>query len=224
MRDSDPRQNPNAPAEPARSGTAPGDGSLITGWLRDHGEAPHGFRPRAEPSYFLRVQTTHGERTLWSPGLKRALHAAHTQPQIGDEIGIRGIEVAPIAAAGVKPGTSPPRPRTHWIVERLAFFAARSEAAQALRDPGVHPRDAIRAHPELLASYLILDSAREVAERRYADPDTRAEFLSLVRETFAQAAERGVPLPIARLGTSATEHERRQGQTRRRAPALDRSR
>lgn len=195
------------------------DGALVTGWLRDHGQAPHEFRPRAEPSYFIRLTTPEGERTLWHPGLRRALLASATRPQIGDEIGIRRLEIRPT----VSPESAtrgPPAPRTHWILERAAFFAERAAAARALRDPAVHPRDAVRAHPELVGPYMILDLARLVAEREYADRSNREGFVSLMRETFALAAERGIPLPTAemRLRLSTSERRTPSVQTRSRGP------
>ena len=37
---------------------------LTVGRLLAHGQAPHEFRPRAEVSYFVRLQTERAERTL----------------------------------------------------------------------------------------------------------------------------------------------------------------
>lgn len=170
---------------------------LLTGWLREHGEAPHEFRPRAEASYFVRLETPSGMRTLWSPGLRRAMLEARTKPQIGDEIGVRQIEVTPVARAHAGQRGSPPQPRSYWIIERRAYFAEREAAAKALRDPNVPPREAIRNHPELLGAYFALDSARKVAEARIAHAESRDRFVALVRESLAHATERGEPLPVA---------------------------
>jgi hypothetical protein len=77
---------------------------LTVGRLLAHGQAPHEFRPRAEVSYFVRLQTERGERTLWSPGLKRALTESRTQPKVGDQIGVKenGIDpVSVVTMAGV---------------------------------------------------------------------------------------------------------------------------
>lgn len=177
---------------------------LIIGWLRDHGVAQHAFRTTAEVSYYLKIQTRQGEEVVWGKGLERALATSRTQPQIGDEIGVREIEIRPIALPLDNGSSAPrelPQARTHWVVERSAFFAERAAAARALRDPQVPPREAIRQHPDLLGAYFTLDSARKVAEARIGNAESRERFVALVRETLAHAAERGEPLPSARLRT-----------------------
>jgi len=188
-------------ASPAKPQTAAD--RLIVGWLRDHGVAPHAFRSSAEVSYFLKIQTRQGEEIVWGKGLERALIASRTRPQIGDEIGVREIEIRPIALpiaeAQGSAARALPQARTHWIVERSAFFAERAAAARALRDPQVPPRQAIREHPDLLGAYFTLDSARKVAEARIGNAESRERFVALVRETLAHATERGEPLPSARL-------------------------
>jgi hypothetical protein len=178
---------------------------LIIGWLRDHGVARHAFRSAAEPSYYLKIQTRQGEEVVWGKGLERALATSRTQPQIGDEIGVREIEIRPIALPLTEGGAQRelPQPRTHWVVERSAFFAERAAAARALRDPRTPPREAIREHPDLLGAYFTLDSARKVAEARIGNAESRERFVALVRETLAHAAERGEPLPSARLRAPA---------------------
>jgi len=67
------------------------------GLLLAYGQVPHEFRRRAEPSYLVRLQTERGERTLWSPGLKRALTESRTQPQVGDQIGVKENGIDPVS-------------------------------------------------------------------------------------------------------------------------------
>jgi hypothetical protein len=186
--------------EAALSGSAkPARDRLIVGWLREHGPAHHAFRPKAEPSYYLKLQTRDGEELLWGQGLKRALATSRTRPQIGDEIGVREIEIRPIATASAEPkveggAVTAPMPRTHWVIERTAFFAERAAAAQALRDPHAQPRQVIREHPDLIGAYFTLDAARKVAEAKIGNPESRERFVALVRETLAHAVERGEPI------------------------------
>ena len=199
----DAKEGPAAAAAAAAPSAAPvAADRLIIGWLRDHGAARHAFRTTAEVSYYLKIQTRQGEEVVWGKGLERALATSRTQPQIGDEIGVREIEIRPIAlplAGGSSAPRELPQARTHWVVERSAFFAERAAAARALRDPQVPPRQAIREHPDLLGAYFTLDSARKVAESRIGNAESRERFVALVRETLAHAAERGEPLPSARL-------------------------
>jgi hypothetical protein len=62
---------------------------LLTGKLLDHGRDTYRFDPREDLSYFVRLQTPEGPRTLWGKDLQRALEKSLTRPQIGDEIGLR---------------------------------------------------------------------------------------------------------------------------------------
>jgi hypothetical protein len=203
--------------EAQASGSAkPATDRLIVGWLREHGPAHHAFREKAEPSYYLKLQTRTGEELLWGKGLERALATSRTRPQIGDEIGVREIEIRPIAIASAEPkveggAVTAPTPRTHWVIERTAFFAERAAAAQALRDSHVQPRQAIRDHPDLIGAYFTLDAARKVAEAKIANPESRERFVALVRETLAHAVERGEPIiePRRRENHSAQRWEGR---------------
>ncbi len=180
---------------------------MTVGRLTAHGAASHEFRPRAEASYFIRLQTERGERILWSPNLKQALIDSRSQPQVGDQIGVKENGIDPVSVVTRKKDadgriTDERRydaPRTHWVVERREFFDERAAAARALRDARVHPRQAIRDHPDLLGAYLTLDSAAKIAEQRIEHPQSRDRFLALIRETLAHATERGEPLPVVRL-------------------------
>lgn len=95
---------------------------------------------------------------------------------------MREIEIRPITlplAGGSSAPRELPKARTHWVVERSAFFAERAAAARALRDPQVPPREAIRQHPDLLGAYFTLDSARKVAEARIGNGESRERFVAL---------------------------------------------
>lgn len=200
---SSPVPSPPAAAAPAPGAIAgssrPPTDRIIVGWLREHGPAHHAFREKAEPSYYLKLQTRDGVEVVWGMGLKRALATSRTRPQVGDEIGVREIEIRPIARqSGEQRGeggvATPPAPRTHWVIERTAFFAERAAAAQALRDSNMQPREVIRHHPDLIGAYFTLDAARKVAEAKIGHPESRERFVALVRETLAHAIERGEPI------------------------------
>ena len=193
---------------------------LIVGRLKSHGPAKHEFRPKAEPSYFVLIHAGGKDTVLWSPKLERALARAQTQPKVGDQVGIRKIEIVPIApqtagSAGskAKPITAP---RSYWVIERVEFFAERAAAATALRDATVHPRDAVRDHPDLLGAYFAIESAQKVAQHRIVNPESRDRFVTLVREALAHAAERGEPLPASRPRLEAAET---RSETKNRPPA-----
>jgi len=180
---------------------------LTVGRLLEHGAAPHEFRPGAEGSYFVKITSDRGVRTFWSPALKHALEKSTTQPKLGDQIGIKENGIDPVEVVIRRRSTEGKpievhryeSPRSHWVIEKREWFDERSAAADQLRDPRAHPREAIRNHPELLGAYLTLDSARKFATERFEKLEQRERFLTLVREVLARATERGVPPPVVRV-------------------------
>jgi hypothetical protein len=204
----------------ARLETPRPDADRVTfGRLLDHGAAEHKFRPSAETSYFVRIETLQGERVFWSPALKTAIAGSRSQPQVGDEIGVRENSIQPVTLittvhderGNVKGKRRYDTPRTHWLIEKRSFFDERMLAAEALRNERLHPREAIRSYPDLLPAYIALDSARRVAEQRIP-PASRQRFVQLVRETLAHAIERSEPLPA--IGLRSPDGQKGAGRER----------
>jgi hypothetical protein len=168
-----------------------------------HGPERYQFDPKGEPSYFITVRTARGERTLWGRGIQRALAESRTQPKPGDPIGVRENGIDPMTfilrerddRGRVKSEIRRDTPRPHWIIERREYFDERVAAAKAMRDPRISRHEAVRNHPELEPWHLALDSAAKLATERIADRGSRERFVSLVREAFAMAIERGGPTP-----------------------------
>jgi putative DNA primase/helicase len=172
------------------------------GKLLNFGRAPHEFHPRGHPSYFVKILTDDGERTLWGRGLEQALVKSRTQPQPGDAIGIRENNLAPVSfitrtrnADGLVVATRQiDTPRPHWVIEKLEDFDLRAAAARALRDPTLARREAVLNHRELAPAYWILDAAQKYAAGRWENVKTRETFVAAVRETLALTIERGEPI------------------------------
>src|SRR5487761_264144 len=58
---------------PSRSGpTRTRGGQLLVGRLTEHGRAPYQFRSGEDLSYYVKLLTSRGERTLWGKDLERA--------------------------------------------------------------------------------------------------------------------------------------------------------
>lgn len=177
------------------------------GRLVEHGPAKHMFRPSAEASYFVRIETLHGDRTFWSPALQAAMARSQSKPQVGDEVGVRENSIQPVTLitsvhdqrGNVVGKRRFDTPRVHWIVEKRDFFHERMLAAEALRNERLHPREAIQNFPDLQAAYIALDCARRVAEQKRVRPAAQRWFVKMVRETLAHAIERAEPLPAIAL-------------------------
>lgn len=182
-------------------GQRPETDRLIVGTLLAHGRAFHD----GIPSYYARLQTTRGERVIWSAGLERAFAKSKTQPQVGEPVGLRENGTDPVVVEMYRRTDKGQRVltqrleggRAHWVVERREFFDERLAAAKVLRDPRIPSRDAVREHPQLLGAYSVLQRVMQVSAERFRQPDHRIRAVALMREALARTAEIGDPLPIA---------------------------
>jgi putative DNA primase/helicase len=182
-------------------------GQLVIGKLKAHGDANYQFRAREDPSYYVKVLTSRGERTLWGKDLKRALTEGETRPKPGDLIGVRRIAREAVtvtsrqrdAEGRVIAQEERHAHRTRWLVEKVTFFAERARMARRLRDEQADVRESVRAHPELKSTFLSVRAAEEFAEKRIANPQDRERFLELVRGAMAGSIHKGEPLPSVRL-------------------------
>lgn len=190
---------------PATAGPTPRRlGRTIAGRLEAHGRANYGFQADTTLSYYVKVLTSSGLKTLWGVDLERALLAGATQPKVGDQVGARRVGREPVTltdqarpAGRAQPGRRVFRAR--WEVEKIGFLVERAQRARLVRDAQLDARAASRAHPELRSAFLSLRAAEDVAARRIKDPRDRERFLSLLREAISESVRRGEPLPDVRL-------------------------
>jgi hypothetical protein len=168
-------------------------GELVVGRLVAHGAANYEFRADQAPSYYLKLLTNRGERTIWGKGLESALGSSPAKPKLGDVIGAQRTGRIPVHV------NSQEKFKTVWQIDAPAVFVARARRARLIRDGQTDAREAVRAHPELKSTFLSLRSAEELAAQRIANPKDREKFLSLVREAIAGSIKRGEPLPEVRL-------------------------
>jgi|SRR5438552_7800904 len=203
---------PTAPPAPRRRELNPRrSGQLLIGRLKEHGVANYQFRAKEDPSYYVKVLTSRGERILWGKDLKRAILQGETQPKVGDLIGARRIRREAVtvtnrqrdAEGRVIAQEERVAHRTQWVVEKVTFFAQRARLARRLRDEQVDAREAVRAHPELKSTFLSVRAAEDFAEKRISNPEDRERFLTLVKGAMAGSIHKGAPLPSVRLKDAA---------------------
>lgn len=207
-------------AEPQAPRARRGD-TLLWGRLIDHGRAAFHHDPHEPMSYFARLETERGERTVWGVDLERAFRESLTRPQIGEEVGLRAIRKDVVTvktpkrdADGRVVGEQALQThRNRWLVEKRDFFEARSAAAETVRNSTIAAREAMRTHPELAGTYLYLRGAEEIARRRIRDPGDQRRFVETVRGALADSVARGEPLAAMRLRERAAT-----GKTADRAP------
>ena len=157
-------------------------------------------------SYFVKLETLRGERVIWGVDLERAFKESLTKPEPGDDVGLKSVRQDAVTI--VKPTRSAEGEvtgersvavhRNRWVIEMVVFFDARAAAAEKLLDTRAVPTDAVRAHPELVGSYLAIHAA-ELAAKRFRDPEDRALFVAKVRAALAESLRRGEPQPAVSL-------------------------
>jgi putative DNA primase/helicase len=199
------------PAEVAEPGPASrGREEKITGKLLEHGQESYRFDPHEEMSYFVRLKTATGERTIWGKDLGRAIEKSLTQPQIGDEVALLRTGADPVtvkrrerdAQGNLLKESDLATARNRWVIERREFIEEREAAAAVLRDARIGPKEAVKTHPELAGTYLNLHAA-EIAAKAIRDPQDQKKFVTLVRGALAEAIARGEPLQPVRLRQEA---------------------
>lgn len=202
---------------PAREEAARGDARqavqapdrVHAGRLIDHGAANYRHDARADLSYFVKIDTPEGERTLWGKDLERALGQSLSRAKPGDEVVARQLGAKPVTvirAVRNEEGRIVERTQvqTHlnrWSVERADFLTERGEVAQIVRDPSIDPRAGAAKRPELAGTYTELHAAKLIAEELFAHPVDRERFITRVREAIANEIERGEPLSAPRIRT-----------------------
>jgi hypothetical protein len=179
------------------------------GRLIDHGTANYRHDARADLSYFVKIDTPDGERTLWGKDLERALGQSLSRAKPGDEVVVRQLGAKPVTV--IRPvrdeeGRIVERTQvqTHlnrWSVERADFLNERAQVAQIVRDPSIDPKTGAAKRPELAGTYTELHAAKLIAQELFAHPADRERFITRVREAIANEIERGEPLSAPRVRT-----------------------
>lgn len=180
---------------------------LIVGRLVGHGAAPYQYRNEEGPSYFVKLLTSEGPRTIWGKDLERALKEAETRPRAGDLIGARRQSRHAVTLTqrvkdergNVVSTSERLAHRSVWVVEKVTYFAERSRLAKRVREDQTYDKATIKKHPELRSSFLSIRAAEEFAENRIRSPEDRARFLEMIRGVLSTSIHEGTPLPNVRL-------------------------
>lgn len=182
-------------------------GELVIGRLAAHGKANYQFRADEDPSYYLKLLTSQGEKVLWGKDLARAVRDGETRPKVGDLVGARRIAREAVTLVSrqrdgdgrVVRQAEQHAHRTQWLVEKVTFFAERSRLARQVREDHLDVRETVRTHPELKSTFLSVRAAEEFATKSIANPQDRAKFLELVKGALASSIQKGEPLPQVNL-------------------------
>lgn len=201
------------PSSQGFSAGARNDGrtSLIVGTLVGQGRATYRHDPKEAMSYFVKLKSSRGERTVWGVDLERAYRESVTQPKVGDEVALRAVLAESVKVKTRDQNGDPTSEeietrRNRWVFEKREFFAERAQAARTIRDAAIGPQAGVKSHPELVGTYLQVHAA-ELASKRIRDPDDQKRFVQLVRSKLADSIARGEPLPPVRLKEPQVKRE-----------------
>src|SRR6185312_3932328 len=79
------------PQAPPRNRSRRIDGTLLA-----YGRDNYQFEPRAQMSYFVRLQTSDGQRVIWGKDFERAFNESLTHPRVGDPVSLLPIGREPV--------------------------------------------------------------------------------------------------------------------------------
>lgn len=205
----------------------PRDGPLppTVGVLLAHAAAPYQFDPMQRMSYYVRVQTEVGERTLWGADLERALAESRSGAAVGDEIVLRQRGARPVTvrvqernAQGELVGEKKlVTQRMDWTVEKRDYLESLNQKASALRNGDIAASAVLAQYPDLGGALAGLRLAQQFAQRLTPLADDQARVVNAIRTGMANAIAQGqhIKLPERRTPPS---HVRQRGRA---APTID---
>lgn len=197
----------SAPASAPRSESARRKSSAIQGWLVSHGAAAYLFKPEEARSYYVRLQTDQGERTIWGTDLERAMRVADPELRIGEPVTLKATGRDRVTVRNRSQGSDGDErdvrvQRNSWAIERDASRELRSPKDSG--DSNGKPAKVPRAEA-LTAAFLHLKAAEALADERIARPEDRSRFVFLVQSALARMVAEGRDLPAARLKRVAAQ-------------------
>lgn len=200
---------------------APRDGPRppITGVLLAHAAAPYQFDPMQRMSYYVRIRTEVGERTIWGADLERALAESRSGARIGDEVLLSRRGARPVTVrvpdrneAGDLVGKKKIlTQRMGWTVEKVQYLEALNRKADIVRG-GQMPASAILAqYPELTGAVIGLKLAEQFARRLTPRTDDQVRVVQAIRDKLADAVAQGerIRVPARRMRESPAHHRGR---------------
>ncbi|MND92470.1 hypothetical protein D3C80_846270 [compost metagenome] len=124
--------------------------NVVRGKLLDHGAAPHQNDPANDASYFVKLQTSQGERTIWGKELKQLME--QTPFQVGDRIRLQdhGMERVEVDRRSADSNVVELKPAEHRIWTVRPDGPAIEQATVSSKAEQVQPRQAepLRLVPE----------------------------------------------------------------------------
>ncbi|CAH0445363.1 hypothetical protein LMG10661_01614 [Ralstonia syzygii subsp. syzygii] len=188
---------------------------VLAGKLLEHGEANYQHDPKKEKSYFVKVETERGERTVWGVDLGRAV--AESGVAIGDRVAVEKMGSKPVTAKervfdkdGQEVGErAVDTHRNRWQVgslEKAEAFAREDRA------------EVVKKHPDLAPAYGTVAAAQKFAEKQFASKEDQARFVAIARQVVAEKIAHGENVPAPKIREAKVqERPKDQGKDQERS-------
>lgn len=220
---------PNARPWPHKRDNSPPNASQeqprpVIGQLLDHGAAPYQFHPKGRLSYFVKLETEHGEKVLWGTDLERALVESSSGVGIGDTVvavrrGGYGVKVKlpkRDAEGNLVGEETVEKRRTQWRIEKPLWFEQQAAKADAVHEGTVPKHELAKAHPDLTNAVVALWLGEQFATTAIASAEDRARVLALLRKAVARAVEQGETIRVPTLNEGGVQKlDRERGRSGR---------
>lgn len=217
------------------------------GQLVDHGHAPYEFKKGSEPNYFVKLQTSAGEQTIWGKDLERAV----SNIERGEVIALehRGKEPVVVqvkerdGAGNVVGRKEIEATRNVWHAQTLDQLRAGPRVDKAASQQQPVTADGQRARPHETAQAApaqVISPQRQQrpelspAERKAEDalmreveraftargvpPELRAELRKMALQSFDDRRARGEPVHLLQKKATVRDPSRAQQQPLQPAP------
>lgn len=204
---------------------APRDGLRppTVGVLLAHAAAPYQFDPMQRMSYYARIQTEVGERTLWGTDLERAMVESRSGVRVGDEVVLSQRGARPVTvrvpdrnAEGELVGDKKQiAQRMTWSVEKTEYIESLDRKAALLRNGAVAADAVLSQYPDLAGAVVGMRLAEQFAQRLTPRADDQARVVHAIRSRIADAIAQGqeVKLPPQRVRQAHVHHRGRSAPT-----------
>lgn len=196
----------------------------INGVLIAAAAAPYQFHPEQRMSFYVKVRTEVGDRTIWGADLERALAESASQPRIGDPIvltqhGTRPVNLRVPARndGGELIGERKiVAQRARWSIETPEHMRDLRRQARLLRTGEILAEASLDTSPTLATAAAGLKLAKQYARRVTVDGPSQERLVEAIRDRMAAAVEQGhnLHLPERKMRPSQRQVRQRAGRSR----------
>jgi hypothetical protein len=198
---------------PSRDGLRPS----MTGVLLAHAAAPYQFDPMQRMSYYMRVQTEVGERTVWGTDLERAVAESRSDVRVGDEVVLSQRGARPVTVRVPDRNTEGELvgdkklvvQRMVWSIEKVQHIESLDRKAAVFRDDALPISTVLSQYPDLTGAVVGMKLAEQFARRVTPQPDDQARVVQAIRTGLAEAIAQGRQVRLPARQVQPTQMQQR---------------